>query len=201
MASRLLFLIYLSSKLINMHHSEILNKIIEFTDQAHGTQTRKYTPDKYIVHPVRVMETCSQYTDLLPLLSAAIMHDVLEDTATSKNDILNFLKDLMNENDRNYIIQLVVELTDVYVKKDFPTLNRYTRKKMELERLRKISADAQTIKYADIIDNSREIPQHDPSFAGRYLKECCEILLALDKGHPQLREKAIETVSEELKKM
>lgn len=49
-----------------MNHSEIINKIIEFADKAHGDQTRKYTADKYIVHPIRVMETCKQYTDELP---------------------------------------------------------------------------------------------------------------------------------------
>ncbi|QQQ29284.1 HD domain-containing protein [Chryseobacterium indoltheticum] len=184
-----------------MNHSEIINKIIEFADKAHGDQTRKYTPDKYIVHPIRVMETCKQYTDELPVLAAAILHDVLEDTATSEDHILHFLKDIMNENDRNLTIKLVNELTDVYVKKDFPTLNKDTRKKMELERLRKISAHAQTIKYADIIDNSKEIPQHDPSFAKRYLKECNDILLTLNRGLPKLRKEAIKQVVTILKNL
>ncbi len=184
-----------------MNHSEIINKIIEFADNAHGDQTRKYTADKYIVHPIRVMETCKEYTEALPVLATAILHDVLEDTATSEDHILHFLKDIMNENDRNLTIKLVNELTDVYVKKDFPKLNRDTRKRMELERLRKISARAQTIKYADIIDNSKEIPQHDPSFAKRYLKECNDILLALDKGLPKLRKEAINQVVTILKNL
>lgn len=181
-----------------MEHSEIIDKIIEFTNHAHGDQTRKYTPDKYIVHPIRVMETCRLYTDKVTILSAAILHDVLEDTETKKDDILSFLDELMNESDKNYTLQLVIELTDVYVKKDFPKLNRYTRKKMELERLRTISAAAQTIKYADILDNCKEIPLHDFSFAVRYLKECYEILLALDKGHPELRQRAMDLVLFEL---
>jgi len=194
MASDLLFFHRLFLIISSMNHSEIINKIIEFADKAHGNQTRKYTADKYIVHPIRVMETCKQYTEELPVLAAAILHDVIEDTATSEDHILHFLKDIMNENKRNLTIKLVNELTDVYVKKDFPKLNRDTRKKMELERLRKISARAQTIKYADIIDNSKEIPQHDPSFAKRYLKECSDILLALDKGLPKLRIEAINQV-------
>lgn len=184
-----------------MNYSEIINKIIEFADKAHGDQTRKYTADKYIVHPIRVMETCKQYTDEIPVLAAAILHDVLEDTATSEDHILHFLKDIMNENKRNLTIKLVNELTDVYVKKDFPKLNRDTRKKMELERLRKISARAQTIKYADIIDNSKEIPQHDPSFAKQYLKECNDILLALDRGLPKLRKEAINQMVTILKNL
>ncbi len=201
MASDLLFLQQLFLVILPMDHSEIINKIIEFADKAHEDQTRKYTPDKYIVHPIRVMETCKQYTDELPVLAAAILHDVIEDTATSQDHILHFLKDLMNENDRNQTITLVIELTDVYVKKDFPKLNRDTRKKMELERLRKISARAQTIKYADIIDNSKEIPQHDPSFAKRCLKECNDILLTLDRGLPKLRNEAINQVVTILKNL
>lgn len=181
-----------------MEHSEIINKVIKFTDHAHGDQTRKYTPDKYIVHPIRVMETCRLYTDKVTILSAAILHDVLEDTETKKDDILGFLDELMNESDKNYTLQLVIELTDLYVKEDFPKLNRCTRKTMELERLRTISAVAQTIKYADISDNCKEIPLHDPSFAVRYLKECYEILKALDKGNPTLRRKAINLVLSEL---
>lgn len=181
-----------------MERSEIVHKIIEFTDMAHGSQTRKYTPDRYIVHPVRVMETCREYTDKLPILAAAILHDVIEDTSLSPHDILQFLKSVMRDDDCNMTIQLVKELTDVYMKKDFPHLNRYTRKRMELERLRKISGDAQTIKYADILDNSIEIPQHDLSFAKRYLRECLDILLALDKGNLQLRQRAINLVKKEL---
>lgn len=201
MASDLLFLQQLFLVILPMDHSEIINKIIEFADKAHGDQTRKYTSNKYIVHPIRVMEICKQYTDELPVLAAAILHDVLEDTATSEDHILHFLKDIMNENDRYLTIKLVNELTDVYVKKDFPKLNRDTRKKMELERLRKISARAQTIKYADIIDNSKEIPQHDPSFAKRYLKECNDILLTLDRGLPKLRNEAINQVVTILKNL
>jgi (p)ppGpp synthase/HD superfamily hydrolase len=47
---------------------QILKQIIAFVDQAHGDQTRKYTPDRYVVHPVRVMRICQKYTDDLPVL-------------------------------------------------------------------------------------------------------------------------------------
>ena len=36
--------------------NEILAAIRKFADEAHGEQKRKYTPERYIVHPVRVME-------------------------------------------------------------------------------------------------------------------------------------------------
>ena len=178
-----------------MTHLEILDKIIQFADQAHGDQMRKYSPDRYIVHPIRVMRTCSQYTDSLPVLAAAILHDVIEDTPCTKEDLSIFLQNHMSENEKNLTIQLVTELTDVYVKKDFPALNRFKRKKKELDRLKDISPEAQTIKYADIIDNATEISQSDPDFAQRYLQECCDIVTALTTGNPELRAIALEVVT------
>ena len=68
---------------------EDLEKIRHFADQAHGGQLRKYTPERYIVHPVRVMETLKKYTDDLTVLAAALLHDVLEDTTTTILEIEN----------------------------------------------------------------------------------------------------------------
>ena len=64
--------------------AEILKKIKEFSDKAHEGQTRKYTPERYIVHRLRVMETLKLYTPDVTVLAAALLHDVLEDTTTSK---------------------------------------------------------------------------------------------------------------------
>jgi (p)ppGpp synthase/HD superfamily hydrolase len=62
----------------------IISQIIEFADRAHNEQKRKYTPDRYIVHPIRVMETCKKYTSDSAVLAGALLHDVLEDTAVTK---------------------------------------------------------------------------------------------------------------------
>lgn len=184
-----------------MDHSEIISTVIEFADAAHGDQTRKYSSDRYIVHPVRVMETCRQYTDRIAVLAAAVLHDVIEDTACTADDISAFLDRLMDEPQKNETLKLVVELTDVYVKKNYPAFNRYKRKKKELKRLSTISPDAQTIKYADILDNAAEIPQSDPSFAERYLKECLAVIQALKDGNPELRQKVENRVTAELEKI
>jgi hypothetical protein len=84
----------------------------------------------------------------------------------------------------------VVELTDVYTKEAYPKLNRRTRKAKEIERLISISPEAQTIKYADIIDNAKEIGKADAGFAPVYLRECKIILQKLDKGNQPLHEQA-----------
>jgi guanosine-3',5'-bis(diphosphate) 3'-pyrophosphohydrolase len=173
---------------------ETLKKIIEFADQAHAEQMRKYTPERYIVHPVRVMEMCREYTDDLPLLAAAILHDVLEDTPVTAKDLHVFLETLMTTEEADRTVKLVKELTDEFVKSAYPHLNRRKRKAMETERLIKTSPDSQTIKYADIYDNCKEIVTHDPHFAKVFLSECKNILKHLDKGNPLLWEQAKEMV-------
>lgn len=180
---------------------EILAKITDFGDQAHGEQLRKYAPDRYMVHPVRVMEKLKNYTDDITILAAALLHDVLEDTPVTRSQMQDFLATLLNAQQAERTAELVVELSDVYVKKDFPNLNRRTRKSKELERLEKTSADSQTIKYSDILDNSLEISDQDPQFARVYLSEASLILKKLDKGNPELRKEAMKAVEKGLQKI
>ncbi|HEV7329792.1 MAG TPA: HD domain-containing protein [Flavisolibacter sp.] len=172
----------------------VLQEIRDFADRAHGTQLRKYSPDRYIVHPVRVMEICRRHTDDLPVLAAALLHDVLEDTPVTKNELHGFLATLMKEEDTVKTMQLVVELTDVYTKVVYPRWNRRKRKTKEAERIRKTSGESQTVKYADIIDNCREIVQHDPDFAQVFLRECRGLLRVMPKGNEVLYREAVDTV-------
>lgn len=179
----------------------ILEQVRMFADNAHGSQMRKYTPERYIVHPVRVMETCKQYQSNLPMLAAALLHDVLEDTQVKRDELLYFLKNTMSHDDALQTLLLVEELTDVYVKADYPNWNRKERKLKELERIKLTSPDAQTIKYADILDNSKEIIANDPGFAVRFLKECLAVLKNADKGNKELYKKVLDAVRDELNKI
>ncbi|MDQ3394805.1 MAG: HD domain-containing protein [Bacteroidota bacterium] len=183
-----------------METDKILNEIIKFTDQAHGAQLRKYSGERYIVHPVRVMEICKYITHDIAILSAALLHDVLEDTPVTKDAIYQFLLNHMDEQQAAQTLGMVVDLTDVYIKDKFPQLNRKTRKSKEVERLSKIQQNSQTIKYADIIDNSLDISENDVDFARVYLREMLQLLLKMDKGHTELLEKALATVQNCLKK-
>lgn len=175
----------------------ILSQVTEFADRAHGDQTRRYSADRYIVHPVRVMEICRQHTNDLAILAAAILHDVLEDTEVHKEEMRDFLQEIMERTQAERTLQFVVELTDVYVKKNYPDWNRRKRKNKEADRLEKVSPEAQTIKYADIFDNSGEIASHDPDFALKYLDEADHLLSKMTKGNKKLRELALEKVKEE----
>lgn len=179
----------------------ILRKVAAFADKAHGDQKRKYADERYIEHPLRVMRTCKRYGYSLPVLAAAILHDVLEDTKTSPEQIREFLSTIMNEADADHTLDLVIELTDVYTKHQYPKFNRRKRKRMEADRLEIISEEAQTIKYADIIDNANEITAHADEFAPVFLRECRVLIQKMKKGNANLREEAIEVLKKEIKQL
>jgi hypothetical protein len=133
--------------------------------------------------------------------AAALLHDVLEDTGLSKEEIKDFLLQVMDQDKVIQTLQLVEELTDRYVKDKYPRWNRRKRKIKEAERMGNISAESQTRKYADIIDNSIEVVEHDAGFARLYLAECKALLLKMTKGNTTLYQRAIETVDKCIEKV
>jgi guanosine-3',5'-bis(diphosphate) 3'-pyrophosphohydrolase len=179
-----------------MSKTEILKYVRDFADKAHGSQVRKYSGDRYIVHPVRVMEMVREHTDDLPVLAAALLHDVLEDTSVTEAEIEAALLRIMDTYSVKETIKLVVELTDVFIRKEYPRLNRRTRKDKEADRLSSVSPDAQTIKYADIIDNVTDIVKEDTDFAKVYVSEAKQMLKVMDAGYSVLRQKALAIVDE-----
>lgn len=157
-----------------------VEKALVFATAAHGAigQTRKYTKEPYINHPKRVMETVRNYvTDATPeMLAAALLHDVVEDT--------DITLELIEEVFGYEVMELVFWLTDKSKKSDG---NRKTRKAIDREHLGRAPAQAQTIKLADLIDNSDSIAQHDASFWKVYKEEKQALLAVLTKGNPVLK--------------
>lgn len=178
---------------------QVLQQVQDFADQAHGEQVRKFAPERYIAHPIRVMQLCREQTNDVAVLAAALLHDVLEDTPVRKQELLDFLLGIMPAAQAQRTLQLVVELTDIYTKKDYPEWNRRKRKARETDRLEATSADSQTVKYADIIDNGGEIVYQDTDFAKVFLQECRSLLRKLNKGNRALYERAIATVDDGLR--
>jgi hypothetical protein len=101
----------------------------------------------------------------------------------------------MSEAQADTVVRIVEELTDVYIKEKYPKWNRRKRKDKEANRLENTSPEAQTIKYADIIDNAPEIAEKDPDFARRFLREYKALLKRITKGNPELYKKAMETIN------
>jgi len=176
--------------------SHILKEIITFADHAHGDQQRKYSKERYIVHPIRVMQTVQQYTNDLPVLAAALLHDVLEDTPVTLEEIRLFLKQHMSASDTERTLDLVRDLTAIYTKKAFSRMNRRTRKQKEFDRLSRAKSEAQTIKYADVMDNVVDIMTHDPDFGRVFLTEAELLLAKIDRGNPVLYQRAKQTLKQ-----
>ena len=179
----------------------LIEEITNFAARAHEGQVRKYAEEPYIKHPIRVMQQCRLHVKDLPIAAAALLHDVLEDTEVTKTELSTFLHEKLPAEEAKHSLLLVEQLTDVYTKEKYPTLNRRQRKEKEHHRLAGIHPDAQTIKYADIIDNSRDkaIPEND--FAEKLLNEYKHLLQKISKGHPVLYQLANNAVNDALKEL
>lgn len=175
---------------------DVLEKIRQFADEAHGEQKRKYSGQRYIVHPVAVMHICQEYTDDLAVLAAALLHDVLEDTDVSAGQLKQFLHTVMHAQQADKTFRLVRDLTDAFTKAQYPHLNRKKRRRKEARRLGKAAPQAQTVKYADLIDNCLDIVRHDPDFGQVFLKESRMLLDHMTSGDQRLYERAKKTVEE-----
>jgi len=181
---------------MDMSKTEIIEYVKAFADRAHGQQVRKYTGERYIVHPVRVMEMVREFKEDTHVLAAALLHDVLEDTSVTPKEMEEALLRMMDPDQVNKTIQLVIELTDIFVKADYPKLNRRSRKEKEARRLSAVGGDAQSIKYADIIDNVTDIVKQDAAFAKVFVQEAKKMLLVMEAGNPQLRARAVALVDQ-----
>jgi len=64
-----------------------LDKAITFAAKAHEGQFRKGNRQPYIFHPLEVLSLASQITEDEDILCACVLHDTVEDTDTTINDI------------------------------------------------------------------------------------------------------------------
>ena len=181
--------------------NKILEQVKDFAAAAHEGQRRKYADEAYINHPVRVSEYCLRFTKSLPIAAAALLHDVLEDTTVTASEMESFLMSTMSDGEARHTMRLVKDLTDVYTHAAYPDRNRRWRKEKETERLSHAHPDAHTVKYADILDNTRDIVGSGDDFAPKFLQECRVLLKKMPKGNPGMYKEAIEAVEAGLKKI
>jgi (p)ppGpp synthase/HD superfamily hydrolase len=123
----------------------------------HAGQSRKYTEQEYIIHPYEVYQELQSHLSNTILLSklddirismlcAALMHDLLENTAVTEEDI-----EFATDKDA---LKLVKELTNPSKGVKAP---RAIRKQMDREHLATASKEAKTIKLIDRIINLMDI--------------------------------------------
>ena len=166
--------------------------LFEFVKNYHGDQQRKYTGAPYWTHLLSVATTASEYSSGCMEVEIALCHDLIEDTAATYNALSEKLEALQyTETQIAYILEGVEDLTDVYTHEDYPELNRQQRKALEAERLIKTSAQSQTVKYADVIDNANSVGVHDTGFAKVYIGEVARYLYKLDKGNKELYQRCV----------
>lgn len=146
-------------------------KILDFATAAHAGQKRKYTDQDYITHPIEVASIVKEQGGDDNMIYAALLHDVLEDTPVTHAELRTILHNILSIQSAEDVLSLVVELTDVYTKEDFPQMNRKMRKEFEALRLAYVSDRAKAIKRADIEHNSESIMEHDSKFAKVFLEE------------------------------
>lgn len=168
---------------------DMIERAALFSRAAHQAvgQRRKYSGEPYWHHPAAVAEMVSKVeTATAEMIAAAHLHDVLEDTAVTALDI----EECFGER----VAVLVQELTDQFVDPEIG--NRAHRKALERDRLAQVSPAAQTIKYADMIDNTLSIVARDRGFARVYLAEKRRFLEVMTEGDEALRCQAWSVLTE-----
>lgn len=177
--------------------NEKQQRLLEFVKAQHGSQIRKYTGEPYYNHLISVARIVNQFSNKNYEIEIALCHDLFEDTSCTKIDLLIQLVDLgYGIQDSHYIVERVADLTDVYISENYPQYNRRTRKEMEAQRLATIHEVSQTVKYADLIDNTSSIVSHDKGFSIVYLREKEEILALMNKGNQELYSLCLEAIKE-----
>jgi (p)ppGpp synthase/HD superfamily hydrolase len=123
-----------------------------FAADKHRNQRRKGAAgEPYVNHLLEVAQlvAASLSESDTNLVIAALLHDTIEDTATTREELVRrFGSD---------VADLVAEVTDD------KTLPKLERKRLQIETAQKKSARAQTIKLADKISNLRSILYSPPA--------------------------------------
>jgi guanosine-3',5'-bis(diphosphate) 3'-pyrophosphohydrolase len=127
-------------------------KALHFAADKHRDQRRKNVEaSPYINHPIEAAELLARVggvTDLVTL-QAAILHDTLEDTNTTPQE----LEDAFGPEVR----KVVEEVTDD------KTLEKVERKRLQIAHAPHVSTRAKLVKLADKIVNVRDVTEHPPA--------------------------------------
>lgn len=160
----------------------IIARATLFADQAHDGQVRKFTGLPYISHPMEVMQIVRGVTSDDDILAAAVLHDVIEDCDVTYSDLM------IEFGER--VATLVYQVTNAADDNDG---DRIAKGFINRAVMSNASADAQTIKLADIISNLSGIDialECDPAWAKMYLEEKIDMINVLNRGDATLKKRA-----------
>ena len=125
------------------------DQAVEFATEAHRGQFRKGTKRPYIVHPLEVGDIVASMTSDEDVISAAILHDTIEDCEDVTEEILC-------EHFSSRIANLVVQESEDKSK------SWMERKSYTIQSLQMAEYEVQIIGLADKLSNMRDIDRDYP---------------------------------------
>ncbi|GIU81205.1 MAG: bifunctional (p)ppGpp synthetase/guanosine-3',5'-bis(diphosphate) 3'-pyrophosphohydrolase [Acidobacteria bacterium] len=171
---------------------EKLISAVAFAARKHKNQKRKDEVEPYINHPLEVAEILVKIGGVKDenILIAAILHDTIEDTDTTEEEIRRLFG--------QKVCDYVKEVTD---DKGLP---KELRKKLQIEKASKLSVGAKQIKIADKTSNLCAIIESPPknwtletkieyvNWAKQVVDEMRGVNESLEKYFDEIYEKAKE---------
>lgn len=127
----------------------MVNRAIEFATKAHAGQLRKGTKRPYIVHPIEVGDIVSTMTRDEEIISAAILHDTIEDCE-------GVTKEVLAEQFSERVAAIVAQESEDKSK------NWVERKTATIKHLGEAPIEVKMIGLADKLSNMRDINRDYP---------------------------------------
>lgn len=127
----------------------MIDRAIAFATRAHEGQVRKGTTRPYIVHPLEVGRIVSVMTDDEEIISAAILHDTIEDCEEVTEEVL-----------RKEFGDRVTEL--VLQESEDKSKTWMERKSATIRQLQSATREHKMIALADKLSNMRDIDRDYP---------------------------------------
>jgi (p)ppGpp synthase/HD superfamily hydrolase len=155
-----------------------------FATRMHDGQKRKFTGEPYVLHCLEVARMVAGAGCSTTMIAAALLHDVVEDTAATLDDLRHGFGP--------EVAEAVAWLSDVARPEDG---NRAARKAIDRDHIAGAPAAVKTVKLADVVSNTRSIVDHSDSFARVYLPEMEQLLCLLTEGDRGLWDMARAEVS------
>ena len=129
--------------------TDLLDRAIIFAVHAHAGTERRGKGFPYIVHPMEAVEIVATMTPDQDLLAAAALHDTVEDTDVTIDQI--------REEFGDRIASLVASESDTFEEGVSEEDSWHSRKRAAIERLANASHDAKIVALGDKLSNMRAI--------------------------------------------
>jgi len=172
---------------------ENADKAKEYAEKAHEGQYRKFAGEKYVEHPKRVAEIVKRFKKshkIDALVNAALLHDTVEDTNTTIEDLKKMFGGL--------VASLVNELTSNKEK-----IKQVGKTPYLSDKMKNMSSWGLVIKLADRLDNVSDLKNASPEFANKYSKETWKIINNLEKTRrlSKTQKNIVKAIKDKLKEL